>query len=47
MRLLWLAFISSPRGFRESYNGAHEPGVNMLLPLFILVFGAFVCRLYF
>ena len=47
MRLLWLAFLGAPKGFREVYMMAHEPGLFMLLPLFVLVLGAYICWLFF
>jgi NADH-ubiquinone oxidoreductase chain 5 len=40
MRLLFLAFLTKPRGYREVYMHAHEPGIFMLLPLMLLVLGA-------
>jgi proton-translocating NADH-quinone oxidoreductase chain L len=40
MRLVWLAFLSEPRGFRNVYMSAHEPSYIMLIPLLVLVLGA-------
>jgi proton-translocating NADH-quinone oxidoreductase chain L len=38
IRLLYLVFLAEPNGTRESLFTAHEPGIKMLLPLFILCF---------
>lgn len=40
MRLIFLTFLSKPRGYREVYLHVHEPSLNMLVPLGILVVGA-------
>ncbi len=42
IRLLYMAFLSRPSGFRAQYELAHDPPLPMALPLFILSWGAIV-----
>jgi len=39
-RLLYLTFLAKPAGFRKSYEGAHDSGLAMSLPLFLLSLGS-------
>lgn len=39
-RLLYLTFLAKPAGFRKSYEGAHDSGLAMALPLFLLSLGS-------
>jgi len=38
IRLLYLVFLAEPNGHRETVLNAHEPGIKMLFPLFLLSF---------
>ena len=42
-RLLYLVFLSEPNGFRKSIVTAHEPSLNMAIPLCLLsIFSIFI-----
>lgn len=40
LRLLALTFLRPVNGLRQAYSGAHEPGLNMALPLIVLSIGS-------
>jgi len=36
IRLIYIAFYEEPKGDRKTYEHAHEPGIPMSIPLFLL-----------
>jgi NADH-ubiquinone oxidoreductase chain 5 len=43
IRLLYLAFLISPNGFKANYQNIHEPSFGMLFPLILLsIFSIFI-----
>lgn len=39
-RLVFLTFVNVPNSFKTYIEHAHEPGLQMLIPLFVLAFGS-------
>ena len=39
-RLVFLTFVNVPNSFKTYVEHAHEPGLQMLIPLFVLAFGS-------